>query len=812
MIRKIPPHLPAVLMLGVVAQIGQVLLLRELLMVFHGNEFSIGLIFAAWLIWVGVGSRLGAALADRTHRPLFLLSLNAAAVLLVLPATILLTRALRGFFRVLPGAYLSVPDMAISCFLLMAPICLLLGAQFVLLAKVWRESDGAEDTSGAGKTYVGEALGNMLGGVLFTLFMVRALNAFQSAILAGMLMLTANLLVPISREQGARRWSARYRPALLGLVAVAALTLLFSGRLDRWAYRVQWRLLTPQHELVEVHQSKHGTISVLQRGDQYSFFQSGHLMFTTAGPQAQSPGLEEQEAATFAHFAMVQHENPEQVLLIGGGLRGTLSEAIKHPVSRIDYVELDEVLAKAARPYVSRTTREALADPRVRLIHADGRLFMKAAAERYDLIIVDLPDPSTAVLNRYYTLEFFQEARALLKPDGVFVIGATSTPDLRSLSVANRNTMIYHTLSRVFSHVLVAGERYLLYVASDAPGQISVDVATLQQRYRERDVESEGFSYHHYQILLYEAQLRRVNWIVRAHGRHNAAHLEGPGPLPLSLGAIAEQQHAEEQLSPVEQQYFINSDLKPIGYSYTLMFWDEQARTGPGDNFRWLLHVRSWWILPPVFILLIGIVGLRMTASHTIRNPDTHFAILLAVFTTGLSIMALQIALLFSFQTIYGFVYEMVGLIVAIFMGGLALGTILSHRYVVDKANMRTLAGVQLLIALLASAIALVLPAAAVVPSPTSVFLLFSTLTFVAGMINGVGFPLSAACYLALNRRAEKSASMVYGVELYGACLGAILASAVVVPMLGIVMCCLLAAVANATAFAVLMISRRSYA
>jgi len=146
------------------------------------------------------------------------------------------------------------------------------------------------------------------------------------------------------------------------------------------------------------------------------------------------------------------------------------------------------------------------------------------------------------------------------------------------------------------------------------------------------------------------------------------------------------------------------------------------------------------------------------------------------------------------------------------FMGGLALGALFTHRYVADKANINTLAGVQLLIALLAGLIAIVLPGAAAVQSPAIVFMLFSTLTFVAGLINGVDFPLSAACCMALNRRAEKSAGTVYGVELFGACVGAALASAVVAPILGIIACCLLAGIANGTAFVVLLISRRSYA
>lgn len=808
MARRIPPQLPAVLMLGIVGQISQILLLRELLMVFHGSEFSIGLILAAWLAWVAVGSRLGAALAETSPHPLALLTASAAGILVALPITLVLIRGLRGFFAVIPGAYLSLPQMALSCFVLLAPVCLLLGAQFVLLARAWRDSDQTVDTSSANKTYMFEAAGNVIGGIVFTLLMVQHLNAFESAALAGMLMLAAHLALSRKPE---RRPFGPYRVALLGMLGLATILFGTAASVDNWANRLQWQDFAPLHRLVRVSQSQHGTIAVLQSEDQYSFFQSGNLVFTTAGPEAASPGLEEQEAANLAHLAMVQHERPERVLLIGGGLRGTLSEALRHPVERIDYIELDVALTKAAQPFVSPATQQALADPRVRLIHTDGRLYVKGARERYDIIIVDSPDPATAVLNRYYTYEFFREAAALLNPDGVFVIGATSTPGLQSIPLANRNSMIYHTLGRVFPRVLVAGDRTLLFFATRSAGQISVDVPTLQGRFLDRGIASPTFNEHHYQVLLQEPQLRRVNWIVRNHGRSRLAHREGPGPVPLSPGSIVEQEAAQAGLPPVAQPFFINSDLKPLGYAYTLMYWDDRMRAGGNQAFAWMLRLEPWWFLPIALAPLVAILGARVAALRNRRRPNISLAVLVAVFMTGFSTMALQIAMLFSFQSVYGFVYEMVGLIMAMFMGGLALGTWLSHRHVAHKTDILALAAVQLVMALYAGVIALALPAVAAIPYAPIIFALFSTLTFAAGLFNGLGFPLAAACYRAQNQRADKSVGAVYSVELLGACLGAILASAVVAPMLGIVAACLLAAAANGTALAGLLISGRSH-
>ncbi len=804
---KVPPHLAAVLMLGILSQVGQVLLLREFFMVFHGNEFSIGLILAAWLAWTGVGSRLGAALAERYSQPLPLLLISAVGILLSLPLTIILIRLLRGFFDLGPGAYLSPLNITISCFLLMAPTCLMLGVQFVLLAGVWRRADCSVDTSGAGKTYVGEAAGNMLGGLLFTFILVKYFNSFQVALAAGLAMLGA-VLYAMRKTAPGRKTKAEWGLAAILILALAAALSPLPERLDRWAYHRQWHIFSPRHELVETRQSKHGNIAILRLEEQYSFYQSGHLVFSTAGPEAPVPGMEEQEAVILAHMALTQHKKPGRVLLIGGGLSGALGEIIKHPVERVDYIELDEALTEASRPYISATTLEALNDPRVNLIHTDGRLFVKASAERYDLILVDAPDPATAVLNRYYSREFFSESAAMLKPGGVLVIGAVSTPDLRGSAVANRNTSIYHTLNSVFERVLPAGDRHLLYFATNSPEQVSVDPAVLQERYTAREIQSESFSAHHFHTLLEDTQLRRVNWVIRNHGRSSDAHVEGPVTAPISPLPVSEQELAEVELPPVENRYFINSDFKPIGYFYTLMFWDELTRGGRGETFRWLLYLEAWWAAPLFMIPILAAAGLRLFFKPAGKKSLVNFAILFTVFTTGLSTMALQIALLFSFQSIYGFIYETVGLIVALFMFGLALGAFLTHRYVKNKASIDTLALVQLLIAALAIFIAIVLPPAAAVHSAALIFFFFSLLTFTAGLINGVDFPLSMACYLAHSGRADKTAGIVYGMELFGATAGAALASAVIAPVLGIIACCLFAAIANGAAFIVLLISR----
>lgn len=810
--RRDPSYLSLALSFGMVCQMVQVVLLREFLTVFHGNELSFGIILAAWMVWVGVGGILTGAAAGRIRNPVTAavagrerttrpLEIIASGLCLLLPATVFALRILRTIHTVQPGAYLSIPDMVASAFLVVAPAGLLLGAMFVLLAMGWRERDGGTDTTAAGKGYIAEAAGHALGGALFTFLLVQRVNSFEVVTGAGLVLAAAAMFV----TRGGSR-------LLIASAVAAAASLPLLGAIDEWAHRMQWRSFAPGHELVETAQSRYGTVSVIRREGQYSFYQSGNLLFSAAGPGAAHTPLEEQEAAVTAHFAMAQHPDPRRILLIGGGFRGVLREVARHPVEWIDHVELDPVVTGLAGALLPPGALADLDRANVRVVHGDGRLFLKGPGDSYDLILVDAAEPVTAVLNRYYTEEFFAEASSRLRNGGVLAIGAVSTADLRGSDVVNRNSAIYHTLRRVFAHVLPAGERHVFFFAANQPGIISAEPEVLEARFDTRGVEAPGFPSRQFRQLLLEEPLRRLNWIIRNHGRTDDAHRVPPDSGPLLPPSVAEQAILERGLPPVRGRFFINSDFRPVGYVHTLAFWSQYTGAGCSAAFSWLLRVEPWWMAPVVLIVLLPGVLMRRNAGR--RGPSGRtgaqvgrYPLLVAVFTTGLSTMTLQVALLFAFQAVYGFVYEMVGAIIAGFMAGLALGAAVTQRFVRVKSNPGTLMAVQLAIAACAGGIAIALPWAGAIGQPSAQLALFLGVTFAAGFLNGLDFPLAAACFYARDGRAEQAAGTVYGVELFGACTGALVAGVAVAPVLGVAACCVLAAIGNATAFLVLLIS-----
>ena len=133
------------------------------------------------------------------------------------------------------------------------------------------------------------------------------------------------------------------------------------------------------------------------------------------------------------HAALVQPAldgTRTRVLVLGGGDGLAVREVLRHAdVRQVTVVELDPVVLRLGRtdPVLSRLNGNSLADPRVRVRTGDAFDWLRAAVReqpRYDVIIVDLPDPDLDQGRKFYTEEFYGLARRLLAPGGRLAVHA----------------------------------------------------------------------------------------------------------------------------------------------------------------------------------------------------------------------------------------------------------------------------------------------------------------------------------------------------------------------------------------------------
>jgi len=128
---------------------------------------------------------------------------------------------------------------------------------------------------------------------------------------------------------------------------------------------------------------------------------------------------------TLIHPALILHPNPKNVLVIGAGEGATLRELLKYENLSIVAVEIDPNVVDFAEKYLWEWHQGAFRSDRVRLVFEDGWNFVRDTNERFDVVVLDLPEPyPDTPAYRLYTEDFYKMVYNILNPSGIVVTQA----------------------------------------------------------------------------------------------------------------------------------------------------------------------------------------------------------------------------------------------------------------------------------------------------------------------------------------------------------------------------------------------------
>ncbi|HNQ14203.1 MAG TPA: hypothetical protein PKM58_01480, partial [Pyrinomonadaceae bacterium] len=120
----------------------------------------------------------------------------------------------------------------------------------------------------------------------------------------------------------------------------------------------------------------------------------------------------------------------QRILVLGGGDGLAVREILKYPtIENVTLVDLDPEMTNVSRtvPALGELNRHSLGDPRVQIINRDAFVWLdESKDERFDIAIVDFPDPNNFALGKLYTTRFYQMLKSKLRPDSAVVIQTTS--------------------------------------------------------------------------------------------------------------------------------------------------------------------------------------------------------------------------------------------------------------------------------------------------------------------------------------------------------------------------------------------------
>ena len=742
-------HIPRWLVLlgffafGCAAALGQILLLREFLVTFHGTEICVGAFYGSWFLWIAIGAWWGPRLLRWVlSKPASYIALHLALPAAVL-AEIVLLRTLRTTLRVDPTVLLPLETLLLSSFMLTAPAGAVIGALFPITGKLLAGAGtgtGRKDPISLG--YAWESAGSLLGGVAFTYLMATRFDPMVTLAAMGILEGVTVLVVAV----GARSRRAVV-VAVVGCLVYGSLLTPLGTALDRATERARWRSLQGGgYTLVSVHHTPYSHVAVGRdiKSGQYGIFYDGIQRTTFPDP------------TTFRHeaaLAMAQQPTAERVLLLGGGTEGLVQELLAYPVKRIDCVEDDPWALAIVRRYLPDAQKRALQDPRVRIITKDGRLFVNRRGDgpRYDLIVSRTGDPTTASFNRYFTREFFSGAREMLTPGGALIVHTVSTQVSAGDEAIKTAATVYFTLRAVFKEVQLVAHDGNLFAASMQKGVVSRDPKVLADRHR----------------ALAALSVERAEMM--------GDQLQGSVSLDRSRTLTQ-----RIELTRVG----LNTDARPTTYFHAIQHWGRLSGSELPGLFAVLERAGVWFFA--VILLMIG--GARLAYRLILPNPErsqrTNTA--LAIGVTGFAAMSLQVMILMGFQSHLGSLYQKVGLLTGAFMMGLAVGA-LGGRALVGRLPPAPRLVLAVALGVLAL-FSLSVPATMVwlVHSGNGfVAAVYFTMSGVSGVITGCLFPLSVATYDPEGLNVGKTAAVINSADHVGACLGGLLAGTIIVPIAG---------------------------
>ncbi len=305
--------------------------------------------------------------------------------------------------------FFYVPTMWILIIL----IGTLIGLELPLLTRIFREYTTLRIALANALTF--DYLGGLIGSLAFPLLLLPLLGIFETSLVMGL----ANLAVVIGNLILFRREIQHFKRTVAAAVLVTMgliVALVISNPVSRY---LEQRVYADRIILSKA--SKYQRIVVTRWKDDVRLYINGRLQFSAMDEYRYHEAL--------IHPAASLIPSRTQVLVLGGGDGLAAREILKYnDVDDITVVDLDPMITELSSTdsTLRRLNQDALHNPKVKVINQDAQQFLQATDQRYNLIIIDLPDPTDESLVSLYSDTFYHLVKRRLAKDGLAVTQSSS--------------------------------------------------------------------------------------------------------------------------------------------------------------------------------------------------------------------------------------------------------------------------------------------------------------------------------------------------------------------------------------------------
>lgn len=313
----------------------------------------------------------------------------------------------------------------------------LIGLEIPLLTRILRSYKNLRNTIANVLSF--DYLGALLASLVFPFLLLPYLGVMKTSFVVGLLNLAVAAYSLFIFRRDVQKWGRKIMATVAVFIALLggfAAAVNITGFFEKFVY---------QDEIIYTSQSPYQKIVLTRWKDDIRLFLNGNLQFSSVDEYRYHEPL--------VHIPMLwAGEGAKNVLLLGAGDGLAARDLLQHYSGcKITIVDLDKAVTDicASHPLITGINQNALKNPAVTIVNEDAFNFIKNSNTRYDVVLIDLPDPHDPGLSKLYSKEFYQLVRQSLAMGGVVVTQATSP-----FFATKPFWCIHNTMGQVFKQVV----------------------------------------------------------------------------------------------------------------------------------------------------------------------------------------------------------------------------------------------------------------------------------------------------------------------------------------------------------------------
>ncbi|MBQ0909131.1 polyamine aminopropyltransferase [Flavobacterium sp. F-328] len=372
----------------------------------------------------------------------------------------------------------SVYSFQLILYLLVFITGCLVGLEIPLLMNILKDKVAFRDL--VSNVFTFDYIGALLASILFPLVLVPKLGIMGTSLFFGMINISIAIVLCFSLKKELKNvYLLRFKAigAFVTLVVVAFFSdsILSYTEGNLYGENIIYSNTTPYQRIVLTHNKS-----------DYRLYLNNNLQFSSKDEYRYHEAL--------VHPAMAMAKNTKNILVLGGGDGLAVREILKYPeVQKITLVDLDEGMTKLFKTNTILTgfNENALNNPKVQVLNQDAFVWAKSTQSKFDVVVIDFPDPSNYSLGKLYSLNFYNTIKSILAKDAVIVVQTTS-PFFAPKSF----WCINKTLAETFPQV----DAYHAYVPSFGEWGFSIAINSFETTFNTVNRRAEKLRFYNYQF------------------------------------------------------------------------------------------------------------------------------------------------------------------------------------------------------------------------------------------------------------------------------------------------------------------------